>query len=109
MVLAAHRTRVGLLTTTTVETVVLERPSTISFFLVRGPVPYGAERFELTENGGQTTVVYRGELGADFWWLGRAWLALVARTWLATVSESLEVVKRSAEERTLRAAGRTTA
>lgn len=40
MVLAAHFTTVGRLTTTTVETVRFERPDRVTFRLVRGPVPY---------------------------------------------------------------------
>jgi hypothetical protein len=108
MVLAAHRTRVGLLTTTTVETVVLERPTAITFYLVRGPIPYAAERFDLSESDGQTEVAYSGQLGADFWWLGRAWLAVVARTWLATVSAGLESAKTSVEQRAARAERRAT-
>ncbi|MGH2886242.1 MAG: SRPBCC family protein, partial [Solirubrobacteraceae bacterium] len=39
MVLAAHFTSAGRLTTTTVETVRFERPDRISFRVVRGPVP----------------------------------------------------------------------
>jgi hypothetical protein len=50
MVLAAHRTQVrdGLVATT-VETVVFQRPSSVRFRLMRGPVPHVIERFELTE------------------------------------------------------------
>ena len=47
MVLAAHYTRSGRLTTTTVETVRFERPERIWFRLLRGPVPHVLERFEL--------------------------------------------------------------
>ena len=48
MVLAAHRTPVGAgIVTTTIETVRFDRPATIDFRLVRGPVPHVVERFTL--------------------------------------------------------------
>jgi hypothetical protein len=43
MVLAAHYTTVGRLTTTTLETVRFQRPHLIAFRLVRGPVPHVIE------------------------------------------------------------------
>lgn len=109
MVLAAHRTRVGILTATTVESVVFDRPDSISFRLVRGPVPHVVERFELGERDGKTELVYTGELGADFWLLGRAWAAMVARSWVRAVSGSLATVQESTERSALRAAARSRA
>ncbi len=51
MVLAAHRTPVGGgLVAVTVETVTFNPPERIGFRLVRGPVPYVAETFELEES-----------------------------------------------------------
>src|ERR671934_2217543 len=48
LVLAAHFTRIAPgLTVTTVETVRFERPTRISFRLVKGPVPHVLERYEL--------------------------------------------------------------
>ena len=80
MVLAAHRTpvRKGLVATT-VETVRFERPGTIYFRLLRGPVPHVIERFELTEDEDATLFHYEGELGVDLWALGDWWGDLVAR------------------------------
>lgn len=50
MVLAAHRTPIGGgLVAITVETVTFEPPARIGFRLVRGPVPFVAETFELTD------------------------------------------------------------
>jgi hypothetical protein len=99
MVLAAHFTDVRGLTTTTVETVRFERPSSVHFRLVRGPVPYVVEQFLLSETAEGTELEYRGELGADLWALGRWWGAAVARRWEAAVRSSLEAVKLEAERR----------
>jgi hypothetical protein len=61
----------GRIVTTTIETVRFDRPETIHFRLVRGPVPHVAERFTLHPEQGATRLDYTGELGADFWGLGR--------------------------------------
>lgn len=106
LVLASHRTRVGPLTATTVETVSFARPQSISFRLVRGPVPHVVERFELAERDGSTELLYTGELGADLWLFGRVWGAIVARSWIGAVSGSLESVRESAERSAARAAAR---
>ncbi len=106
MVLAAHRTRIGPLTATTVETVVFDRPRSIEFRLIRGPVPYVVERFELSECDGGTELLYTGTLGTDFWLLGRAWGAVVARQWERAVAKSLQSVRESAERSAGRAAAR---
>ena len=99
MVLAAHFTPLpGGLKATTVETVRFERPERISFRLARGPVPHVEETFELSElNGDQTRLVYRGELAADLWVLGRLWGRAVARTWERTVATSLDGIRTEAE------------
>lgn len=106
MVLASHRTKTGLLTTTTLETVAFHRPDSISFRLVRGPVPHVVERFDLVERDGTTELVYAGELAADFWLLGRAWAALVARSWVRAVSGSMAAVQQSTERSAVRVAAR---
>ncbi len=103
VVLAAHFTRQRRLTTTTVETVRFERPHTIHFRLVRGPVPHVVERFELTELERGTELHYTGELGADLWALGRWWAALVGDRWEAAVRSSFDTVKAEAERRSGRA------
>ncbi|HEX6235257.1 MAG TPA: SRPBCC family protein [Jiangellaceae bacterium] len=101
MVLAAHRTPVhgGRLIATTVETVHFARPHTVSFRLVRGPVPHVTERFILVESGEVTRLNYDGELGTDLWALGSWWGRVVANTWERTVAKSLAVVKTEAERR----------
>jgi hypothetical protein len=102
MVLAAHFTQVGPRIATTLETVRFAPPSHVHFRLVRGPVPYVVEQFELREVGGSTELEYRGKLGADFWALGRWWGDRVARKWEAAVRASLEAVRIEAERRTAR-------
>ena len=112
MVLAAHRTPVGGgLVAVTVETVTFDPPARIGFRLVRGPVPYVAETFELTEvpaldetagaprTSGGTRLTYTGELGTDLGRPGELWGDLVARSWVATVAVSLEGIRVASERR----------
>ena len=103
MVLAEHFTPVGPFVTTTVETVRFEAPERVHFRLVRGPVPYVVEQFQLHETDEGTELEYTGELGTDFWVAGRLWGALVAPRWEAAVRGSLATVAAEAERR---AAGR---
>lgn len=108
MVLAAHFTSLPAgIRVTTVETVRFERPQTISFRLVRGPVPELEETFVLHDlAGSRTRLVYRGSLGADLWGLGRLWGRVVARTWERTVATSLDAIGAEAERRGASRAGR---
>lgn len=102
LVLAAHFTPIpGGLVATTVETVHFDPPQRISFRLVRGPVPYVTETFELRNgNDGGTDFVYTGEMGTDLWALGRWWGNVVATAWERTVERSIESIKAEAERRT---------
>jgi hypothetical protein len=101
MVLAAHRTPIrGRLVATTVETVRFTPPVRVDFRLVRGPVPYVMESFELSSHPGGTRLVYRGELGTDLWAAGQRWGNLVAARWESAVSGSLATIKTEAERRT---------
>jgi hypothetical protein len=101
MVLAAHRTSVGWgMVATTIETVRFERPETVAFRLLRGPVPHVVERFTLHDDAGSTRLDYLGELGTDYWQLGRWWGDQVARKWEATVWGSLVRIRDEAERRT---------
>jgi hypothetical protein len=100
MVLAAHRTPVGSgLVTTTVETVRFNRPASVDFRLLRGPVPHVVEQFTLHEEDGNTRFEYTGELGTDFWAAGELWGRQVASKWEATVSSSVERIRAEAERR----------
>lgn len=102
MVLAEHYTRVGPIVTTTLETVRFEAPERVHFRLVRGPVPHVVEEFTLRESETGTDLEYHGELGADFWVLGRWWGAAVARSWEKTVRASLDAIATEAERRAAR-------
>jgi hypothetical protein len=104
MVLAAHHTTVGRLTTTTIETVRFERPHRISFRLVRGPVPHVLETYELKGGPDETELLYTGELGTDLWQLGQWWAGHVAPPWERTVTHSLQDIKAEAERRAARLA-----
>ncbi len=106
LVLAAHFTRAGFLTATTVETVRFERPHRVHFRLLRGPVPHVLETFELgpAADGG-TDFEYIGELGTDFGPVGAWWGGVVADTWVRTVEESLEGIRAEAERRGSRKPG----
>jgi hypothetical protein len=100
MVLAEHFTSVGWgLQAVTVETVRFDRPGTISFRLVRGPVPHVIETFELQPKAGGTALVYTGEMAADFWALGAWWAEKVARKWEQAVEASIASIKAEAERR----------
>jgi hypothetical protein len=99
MVLAAHYTTAGGLTTTTVETVRFEAPHRVTFRLVRGPVPHVLETFELVSSQSGTEFVYQGELGTDLWQLGQWWGSRVAGVWEQTVTDSIESIKAEAERR----------
>lgn len=100
LVVAAHRTPVGRrLVATTVESVGFERPSLVTFRLLRGPVPHVHETFTLDEVGDRTTLRYDGVLGTDFWRAGRAWGSLVARSWERAVASSLEEIRERSERR----------
>ena len=100
MVVARHVSRVGFWTAETVESVRFEAPERISFRHLRGPVPHALETFELSELDGATELVYRGELGIDFWVLGRlAGRFWVTPTWLSIVEGHLADTKSAAEAR----------
>lgn len=99
--LAAHYTAFRFYTAETVEVVHFEPPDRVGFHHVRGPVPSAEEAFSLTEtDAGSTELEYSGEVGLDFWVLGR----LAAKTWVvpaweAEVASSLERIQGIAERR----------
>jgi hypothetical protein len=78
LVVAAHYTKVHFYTARTVETVEFDPPDRVSFKLLAGPVPHAVEHFILEERGGVTELRYGGELGIDFFFLGR----LAGRYWV---------------------------
>ncbi len=98
MVVAAHSSRLSGYTAETVEAVRFERPERVHFRHLRGPVPHAVERFELTEEQGRTVLEYRGEIGLDFWAVGRLAAGVWVRpTWERVVRESLETTKQGVE------------
>lgn len=106
MVLAAHLTKVRSLTATTLETVCFQRPDRVGFRLVRGPVPHLSESFVLRKTDDGTELTWEGELGADFWAVGRWWGGRVARAWAHAVHASFESIAAEAERRAARGRGR---
>jgi Polyketide cyclase / dehydrase and lipid transport len=103
LAVAAHYTKVHFYTARTVEVVEFEAPSRVGFRHLTGPVPHGLEEFVLEEVDGDTELRYDGELGIDFFFLGRvAGRYWVVPQWERTVREHLDDLKERAE---LRAAG----
>ena len=103
LVVAAHHTPVHFYTSRTVEAVEFDPPSRVEFRHLTGPVPHAVEEFTLNEADGDTELRYRGELGIDFFVLGR----IAARHWVrpqweGVVREHLDDVKERAEHLTSR-------
>lgn len=106
LVVAAHLTKVHFYESRTVESIELEPPSSMRFRHLTGPVPEATEEFRLEETDGATVLRYDGELGIDFFLLGR----LAARHWVLpqwnqAVADHLEEVQQIAERRAGRVAG----
>jgi hypothetical protein len=100
MALAMHTTTVRAgLKAKTLEAVRFEHPERVSFRLVRGPVPYVVETFELLATDGATDLEYRGELGTDLWRAGEVWGHRVARSWEGAVQASMDSIRVEAERR----------
>jgi hypothetical protein len=100
LVVAVHHTPVHFYTARTVEAVGFDPPAGVGFRHLIGPVPHAVERFTLHEVEDATELRYRGELGIDFFVIGR----IAARQWVRpqwerVVSEHLGDVKRRAEQR----------
>jgi hypothetical protein len=106
LVVAAHYTRVHFYTARTVEAVELEPPRRVGFRHLTGPVPHAIERFALDAVGEETELRYDGELGIDYFAVGRiAGRRWVRPQWESTVRAHLEDVKRRAEQRAERRRG----
>lgn len=106
LAVAAHYTKVHFYTARTVEIVDFEPPSRVGFRHVTGPVPHAVEEFALGEEDGTTELRYTGEIGIDFFVLGR----IAARHWVRpqwerAVREHLEDLKHRAEQRARRSHG----
>jgi hypothetical protein len=107
LVVAAHHTKVHFYTARTLELIEFEPPSRVAFRHLTGPVPHAAEQFALTEAEEVTELEYRGEVGIDFFLLGRlAGRYWVRPQWERTVRDHLEDLRARAEERARRRAAR---
>jgi hypothetical protein len=99
LAVAAHLSKVHFYEARTVEAVEFEAPARVGFRHLTGPVPYAVEQFELSESEGGTTLRYGGEVGIDFYLLGRiAGRHWVVPQWERVVRKHLEDVKARAEE-----------
>jgi hypothetical protein len=82
----------------------------MGFRHLTGPVPYAVEEFRLEREGKETVLHYDGELGIDFFLLGRiAARRWVIPQWLRAVGEHLDDAKARAEQRARRARARESA
>jgi hypothetical protein len=107
LVVAAHDTKVHFYTARTVEAVDFEPPGRVGFRHLTGPVPHAVEEFVLEDVNGTTELRYGGEIGVDFFILGRiAGRHWVRPQWERTVREHLEDLKRRAELRAERGRSR---
>jgi hypothetical protein len=103
LVVAAHHTKVHFYTARTVEVVDFEAPTRVGFRHLTGPVPHAVEQFSLEDVDGGTELRYGGEVGIDFFVLGRiAGRYWVRPQWERTVREHLDDVKQRAELRAAR-------
>ena len=99
LVVAAHHTKVHFYTAITVEAVKFEPPGHVGFWHIRGPVPYGVEEFALEEADGVTELRYSGEIGIDFFFLGRiAGRRWVRPEWEKAVRKDLDDLRQRAEQ-----------
>ena len=105
LAVATHHTKVHFYNARTVELIEVDPPGRVGFRHLVGPVPHAVEQFTLAEvDGGATEIEYSGEIGIDFFVLGR----LAARRWVrpqweGVVREHLEDLKGRAEQRARRA------
>lgn len=99
LTVAAHETSVHFYTARTVEAVDFEAPARVGFRHLTGPVPHAVERFTLEDAHGGTALRYGGEIGIDFFVLGRiAGRRWVRPQWERAVREHLEDLKARAEQ-----------
>jgi hypothetical protein len=97
---ATHDTKVHFYYSRTVEVITFEAPSRVGFRHLAGPVPHAVEQFALKESEGVTELRYGGEVGIDFFLLGRlAGRHWVRPQWERAVHEHLEDLKERAERR----------
>jgi hypothetical protein len=99
LAVAAHLTKVHFYTARTVEAVKFDPPDRVGFRHLSGPVPHAVEEFVLTETGTETELRYDGEVGVDFFFLGRiAGRRWVRPQWERAVRVDLEDLRERAEQ-----------
>jgi len=95
---ATHHTKVHFYYSRTVEVISFEAPALVAFRHLAGPVPHAVEQFALEEADGGTELRYGGEVGIDFFFLGRiAGRYWVRPQWERAVSGHLDDLKQRAE------------
>jgi Polyketide cyclase / dehydrase and lipid transport len=100
LAVAVHHTKVHFYTARTVEVLEFDPPARVGFRHLTGPVPHAVEEFTLEGGGGSTRIRYSGEIGIDYFILGRiAGRRWVPPQWERTVRAHLEDVKERAELR----------
>jgi hypothetical protein len=100
LAVAVHHTKVHFYAARTVEAVKFERPTHVRFRHLVSPVPYAVEEFALEEGTDAVTELrYSGEIGIDFFFLGRvAGRYWVRPQWERAVREDLEDLKERTEK-----------
>ena len=103
LVVARHHTKVHLYTAQTTEAIDFTPPTRVGFRHLSGPVPHALEEFALEETEAGTELRYSGEIGIDFFILGRmAGRYWVRPQWERVVSDHIEDLKERAEARAAR-------
>ena len=99
LAVAAHHTKIHFYTAITVEAVKFDAPDRIGFTHLRGPVPHAIEEFVLEDADGATLLRYSGEVGIDFYLLGRiAGRRWVRPEWEKAVRKDLDELRQRAEQ-----------
>jgi hypothetical protein len=107
LVVARHHTRVHFYTAQTTEAIDFTPPTRVGFRHLSGPVPHALEEFVLEETDAGTELRYSGEIGIDFFTLGRlAGRYWVRPQWERVVSAHIRDLKERGEARTARRAAR---
>ena len=106
LVVARHETRVHFYTAQTTEAIDFTPPTRVGFRHLCGPVPHAIEKFALEETDAGTELRYSGEIGIDFFIVGR----MAARYWVRpqwerVVSAHIEDLRQRAEATAARRAG----
>ena len=107
LVVARHRTRVHFYTAQTTEAIEFTPPTRVGFRHLTGPAPHALEEFVLEWTDAGTELRYSGELGIDFFILGRiAGRYWVRPQWERVVSAHIDELRRRAEAGAARRAAR---